>query len=183
MSRAPFPRISHVAASLALLAALAPVAVALPSVGASRPPLRVVDAWDRVVDLSRLGTMPVLVVYEDSDSSTQNQAFKDDLAALAKGDGYAKSVALIAVADVQGYDYWPVRGFVKQAIRSESQKFSTPIYCDWDGGVRRTLGLRRGVSNVVLYGRDGAVRFSFEGAMPPSKRGEVIDLLRREVTR
>ena len=67
---------------------------------------------------------------------------KEELGKLAKGDRYKTAIALLAVADVEGYDYWPVRGFVKSAIRKESRKFGTTIYCDWDGSFRSALGLR-----------------------------------------
>ncbi len=133
------------------------------------------------MELSRLGAKPVLIVYEDKDSATQNQAFKNDLANLARGDRYRDTVGLVAIADVQGYDYWPVRGFVKDAIKDESRKFGTVIYCDWDGAARRTLGLRRGTSSVILYGKDGKVIFSHEGAMSADERQQAIVLLRAQV--
>lgn len=154
----------------------------MPHPGAELPAaLRLRDAWDRTFDLSGLATKPVLVVYEDKDSASQNQAFKNDLAALARGDRYRNSVGLVAIADVQGYDYWPVRGFVKDAIKGESHKFNTVIYCDWDGAAQRTFGLRRGTSNVILYGKDGKVIFSHEGALSEAERHEALELLRMQV--
>jgi len=103
------------------------------------------------------------------------------LARLAAGDRYRGAVALVAVADVAGYDYWPVRGFVKDAIRKESVKQGTSIYCDWDGHVRRGLELDAGTSNVVLYGKDGSVIFADKGALSAARRGALLDLLRRQV--
>ena len=90
-------------------------------------------------------------------------------------------MGLVAIADVQGYDYWPVRGFVKDAIRDESRKFGTVIYCDWDGTAQRTFGLQRGTSNLILYGRDGKVIFSHEGPLSAVERSHAIELLRRQV--
>lgn len=168
-------------AALAVLLPLTGAAGALPRVGSARPDVKLVDAWERSLQLDSLKGMPVLVVYEDKESSTQNKALKDELAKLAKGDKYKKSIALVAVADVQGYDYWPVRGFVKKAIREESSKMNTVIYCDWDGGARGKLALDRGTSNVVLYGKDGKVLFAHGGAMPEAKRKELIGLLRAQV--
>ena len=68
---------------------------------------------------------PVLIVYEDKSSTAQNKALKDELAQIAKGDRYRSSVALAAVADVSAYDFWPARGFVRDAIREESRKQKT----------------------------------------------------------
>jgi hypothetical protein len=167
------------AIALALFAG-APVE-ALPLAGALRPEVELTDAWERSIRLSTYRGMPVLVVYEDKGSSEQNAALKRELAVLAKGDKYRRLIALVAVADVTGYDYWPIRGFVKGAIRGESEKQSTVIYCDWDGHVRHALGLERGQSNVVLYGSDGAVLYAHAGPMSAEERRGFVELLRAQV--
>jgi hypothetical protein len=168
----------------ALLPALTSIAAdAMPKPGDARPSVRLVDAWDRTVNTRALGDKPVLVVYEDRDSAAQNQILKDELARLGKGDRYKKAMTLLAIADVSGFDYWPARGFVKDAIKDESRKAGTPIYCDWNGSARRAFGLRQGASNVVLYARDGRVVFARHGSVPAEGRAELIRLLRSEVER
>src|SRR5579872_4409748 len=153
--------------AFAAVVGVASVAEALPAVGDVLPGLRLTDGWDRTLDLSKLGPEPVLVIYEDKDSSRQNVDLKHDLALLAKADRYKQGIALVAIANVEGYDYWPMRGFVKDAINDEARKFDTPIYCDWNGTARRDLGATLGVSNVILYGRGGRVLFSHEGKLAP----------------
>lgn len=185
MIRRP-PRVPSRVAALAFAVALPLLArpgeaEALPKIGALRPDARAVDADDRLVELRALGGKPALVVYEDKDSSKLNQPLKDDLAKLARGGRYRTAVALVPVADVEGYDYWPVRGFVKDAIRKESQKIGATIYCDWDGTFRRLAGLRRGTSSIVLIGRDGRVRYAREGALGAEERAALLDLLKDEV--
>lgn len=154
---------------------------ALPMVGSSAPSVGLVDAWDRPNDLQRYVGKPILVIYEDKDSATVNQALKNELSVLAKGDRYKESVALFAVADVGAFDFWPVRGFVKDAIRKESRRQGTDIYCDWDGHVRAALGLVEATSNVVLFARDGKVAFSQAGALSVDGREALLGALRREV--
>jgi hypothetical protein len=156
-----------------------PPAEALPKIGDVRPTVRLVDAWERPYDLAQVGDRPLLVMYEDKGSAGQNAAFKKELGELARGDRYKGRMVLAAVADVADYDYWPVSGFVKDAIRDESVKAGTPIYCDWDGSVRRVLGVQRGISSVILYGKDGHAVFSYEGPMPPDVRTQLVALLRR----
>lgn len=171
-----------VAVLLALaVASLLRTARALPTLGTDRPELVLRDAWDRSFALSRLRGMPILVVYEDKESATQNQRLKDELARLAQGDRYKRSVGLVAVADVTGYDYWPVRGFVKDAIQEESGKQHTTIYCDWDGHVRSALGLEKGASNVLLFDRSGKVVFASSGPMSDARREELVGMLRHQV--
>lgn len=166
---------------LFLSLALGGPALALPSVGVLRPAARVVDADDRDLDLRSVNGRPILIVYEDKESSKMNASLKDDLSRLARGDRYKNAVALVPVADVQGYDYWPVRGFVKDAIRDESKKIGATIYCDWDGSFRRSVGLRRGTSSVVLVGRDARVLFASEGALSKPERQRLLELLRAEL--
>jgi len=168
-------------AALFLASVCSSSASAIPRVGAILPSVQLIDGWERRLDLSKLGNKPVLVLYEDKNSAQENQTFKDELAVLAKGDRYKKSVALVAIADVEGYDYWPVRGFVKDSIRDQSTKFGTTIYCDWDGVARRTLSAKSGASNIILYGKDGKVLFSHEGAMSADSRKTLIALLHQQV--
>lgn len=156
-------------------------ASALPILGEPTPDVVLEDAWDRQVAMGKLGAKPVLVVYEDEASSKQNNAFKAELAELAKGDRYKTRVALLAVADLDGYDYWPVRGFVKDAIRSESRKQQLSILCDWSGKFRKALGLIKGSSNVVLYGKNGKVLFSHAGPLSAEQRATLISSLRSQV--
>lgn len=120
-------------------------------------------------------------VYEDKDSAEQNKALEDELARPGKGDKYKATVALPVVADVSSYDFWPVKGFVKKAIREESKKAGTTIYCDWSGSFRRTMRLTKNASNVVLVGKDGRVLFAGDGPLNPNERLRLIELLRAEV--
>lgn len=152
------------------------LAFALPS--AKRPSVVLRDAWDRTYDLANTQGRPLLVLYEDKGSANQNDALKSELAQLAKGDAYKNKIGLVAIADVSSYDYWPARGFVKDAIKSESQKQGTNIYCDWKGTVRSAFSFERGLSNVVLYDKDGNIIFVHAGAMSAERRGELVLLLR-----
>ena len=167
--------------SLALGVLPAATAFAVPKEGDAAPNARVEDADGRSTELKTWKGKPILIVYEDKDSAQQNAALKEDLAKLAKGDRYKSRVALAAVADVSSYDFWPVKGFVKDAIRDESKKQGTTIYCDWSGSFRTTYKLRRGVSNVVLIGKDGLVLFAAEGAVPAPQRKRLIKLLSEQI--
>lgn len=182
-SRRSWPaRLLSAAPAAALSVALiSGAALALPPVGGQAPNARVEDADGRELQLKALRGKPILIVYEDKDSKTQNQSLKDALAKLAKGDRYRRSIAVAAIADVSSYDFWPAKGFVKDAIREESQKVGATIYCDWDGTFRAAYQLRRGISNVILVGKNGQVLFAAEGKLKPEAQSRVLDLLRKEV--
>lgn len=149
--------------------------------GAPRPPARVADPDDRVLDIGTVSGRPILIVYEDKRSTTLNVAFKSALSKLAKGDRYRSSVVLVPVADVGSYDYWPVRGFVKDAIRDEARKLGSTIYCDWDGTFARALQIQHGTSTVVLIGKGARVLFAKEGKLTDADTRRVLELLRNEV--
>lgn len=172
---------ASMAALVALVALGAPIALALPKEGAAAPNAKVEDADGRVLEMKSLTGKPILIVYEDKDSAQLNQALKEELSRLAKGDKYRSKIALAAIADVSSYDFWPVKGFVKDAIRDESKKAGTTIYCDWDGKFRSTYKLREGTSSVVLVGRSGEVLFAAEGALKAEARKRLLALLRAEV--
>ena len=156
-------------------------ALALPPVGESLPALKLVDADDVETAITPAGK-PIVVFYEDKGSSQQNQPLKDDIAKVSPAEKYKEKVTFVAIADVVGYDYWPARGFVKSAVRKEQQKAGTPIYLDWDGGVRTKLKITVGSSNVIVYGRDGKALFSKAGPLTPSERQMVLDILKASTT-
>jgi hypothetical protein len=156
-------------------------ALALPTEGDAAPNARLEDADGRAQELKAWKGKPILIVYEDKESATQNQPLKDILSKLAKGDRYKAAVALAAVADVSAYDYWPVKGFVKDAIRDESRKQGTTIYCDWSGSFRGAYRFHRGLSSIVLVGRDGHVLFAAEGVVSADQRQRLVDLLKSQV--
>ena len=120
-------------------------------------------------------------MYEDKDAATQNTTLKKELGDLAKGDKYKSKIGLAAVADVSSYDFWPVKGFVKDAIREESKKAGTTIYCDWNASFRKTFKLSKGKSSVVLVGKDGKVLFAGEGALSADDRKKLLALLKAQV--
>jgi len=169
-----------VAATFAV-ATLTADAHALPTVGAAGPRGTVVDAEGRPLDLQQIKGKPTLLVYEDKEATKQNVELKSELAKLAAGGNYTQAIALVAVADVEGYDFWPARGFVKSAIRSESKKLGSTIYVDWSGGVRKGAGFTKGQSTIVLVGADGKVLFSHEGKMAIPERKALLALLAQQV--
>jgi Bacterial protein of unknown function (YtfJ_HI0045) len=156
-------------------------AMCLPRVGGLRPALVVADVDGGTLDLRAINGKPTLVVYESKEASNQNLALKDELSKLAAGELYRKTVILVPVADVESYDYWPARGFVKSAIRDESRKLNATIYADWDGSFRKSAGLKRDKSTIILIGRDAKIRFVYEGTLPKGERTRLIALLRAEV--
>ena len=176
------PRAAGVAA-LALSVLGPGPALALPEEGVAAPNARLEDADGRAVELKAFKGRAILIVYEDKDSAPQNKALKEELSQATKGDGYRSALVVAAIADVSAYDYWPAKGFVKDAIREESRKQGTTVYCDWSGAFRATYRLKSKTSNVVLIGRDGHVLFASQGVVSVAERRRLIDLLAAQLDR
>ncbi len=169
------------AAALAVSVSGASLSTALPSVGADAPSGKVEDADGKQLDTKSIKGKPLLIVYEDKDTATQNNALKKELGELAKGDKYKTKIALAAIADVSSYDFWPVKGFVKDAIREESKKVGTTIYCDWNSSFRKAFKLSKGKSSVVLVSKEGKVLFAGEGSLSEEDRKKLLALLKTQV--
>jgi len=170
------PRSFLLATVVVALLAAAP-ALALPKVGTARPAIKLVDAWDRELDIARLA-QPLLIVYEDKDDGNSNAVMKTDLASLDAASHYRKTVLHIAVVDVTPWNYWPARGIAKGELQKWTNKTGVIMYSDFTGSVQTTLDLTKGKSTVVLWGADGKVLFSYAGPVPADKRKELVDLLR-----
>jgi hypothetical protein len=169
------------AASVFTLAAI-PGAYAAPKEGQPAAEARAEDVDGRPFEVrSFRGKKALIFFYEGKDTAQQNQGLKSEIAKLTKSDRYRSATQLVAVGDVADYDYWPVKGIVKDKIREESKKSGWPIYCDWDGSFRSAFKLRRDASNVVVVGKNGSVLFAAEGPVDAPKRQRLFNVLRAEV--
>ena len=166
---------------LAALFSWSTTLLALPALGAKRSDAHLSDAWGRRLDLSSIAQVPVLLMYEDRDSAAQNESFKARLAVLAKDGRYQSRVALIAVADVEAWNFWPARPLVEDAIKRLSHRFGTDIYCDWDGGFRRAIGVQRGASNVFIYAGDGSLVFAHVGPLSDAECDDALLRLEAQI--
>ena len=125
----------------ALLAGLPMGAQALPEAGKQAAEARVEDVDGKELKLSSLRGSPVVIVYEDRDTSADNAAFKEDLSRATRDAEVKKALVVTPVADVSEYNSWPAKGFVKDAIREQSKQLGTTIWCDWDASFRSALKL------------------------------------------
>jgi len=166
--------------SLALVAATVTTVFATPKQGESLPAARVESLDGRVLDTRTFAGKNVLVFYEDKDAAKHNMALKNDLAKVKSSPGWKPNVLVAAVADVSAYDWWPAKGFVKDAIQAESRKAGITIYCDWSGEFGRAVKAKKGASNVILVGPDGKVQLSHEGVVPQSVRDAITSTVRKQ---
>ncbi len=174
------PKVRLSFALTVVLAMWAATSAALPKPGAVRPAVKLVDGWDRELDLARLGK-PLLAIYEDKDDGFTNQQVKDDLTALEAAIAYRRSVAQIYVIDLTPWNYWPARGLAKNELQKWSNKVGVTMYVDFTGAAAQAFAFTKALSNVVLYDKDGKLLFAFAGPLPEPKRRELVSLVRSQV--
>lgn len=115
---------------------------------------------------------PVILFYEDKDSTALNLAFKDQLFALGKQKGLLDAVSVVAVAHLKPFNFFPARQIALSYVRDEEKKVGVPILVDLDG----TLGgppwnLPTKTSTVMVLDASGAVVYRYSGRLAePDKR-------------
>jgi hypothetical protein len=154
---------------------LAVFVLAVLKIGASPGDFEVKDADDHAAKLSALrGNGPALIVYEDKDASDQNAKFKERLGKLRDKDAAARKVKLVAIADVASWDFWPAKGFVKDALRDAGKKSGITVWADWTGAGRKALDAQSSRSNLVLVDAAGKVLWSSAGGLSASQEDDLL---------
>ena len=162
-------------AAFVALALASSLASALLSPGSAPKDFAVLDADDKPSKLSALRAgRPALVFYEDKEAGEQNERFKQRLGKLREKSAAERKVAVVAIADVGAYDYWPAKGFVKDALRGASKKSGLTVWADWSTAGRASLGAAAHQSNVVLLDGAGKVLWSSAGALSPAQESDLL---------
>lgn len=136
---------------------------------------RLFDLSDRQVSLRSLAragaTRVVVLLHQDRHSADQNPALKEALGELA--GRYADRLQVVALADVGGYDFWPAKGYVKDALRPLSVEGGVTVLCDWKGAVRKAYNLPARQSAVFVIAGD-ELRHLSRGVLSPSATESLI---------
>lgn len=161
------------------------VSLAVGSAHGSTPPDGPADATLRTsggekVRLSRWRGKPVILFYEDKDSTTLNLSLKETLFARGKERGLLDSAWVVAVANLQKFDFFPARQIALSYVRDEEKKVGVPILVDLDGTMGATpWELPMKTSNVLLLDAEGAVVFRHSGRMKPEEQEAFFTTLSR----
>jgi len=164
-----------------VLLAFAGTASATPRAGTALPPIKLVDGWDREL---QLGTFqrPVLVLYEDESSTKQNKALKQQLLELGRTKRYRDGIASVLVADVTGYDHWPAKDAAKAELRKWSTEIGVVVYADFSGEARSAFVADKGLSNILVYSKDGKLLFARSGELDDKAVAELLALLANQTS-
>lgn len=112
----------------------------------------------------------VLLMYEDRDSQEQNASLKAEIRQRIRQESLGRNLAVVPIADVRRYDYWPARSVVRRAVADQARALGTEILLDWNGEIARRYGFRTPGSNVALIGRAGELLHQRTGALAADER-------------
>jgi len=123
------------------------------------------------VRLSKWRGKPVILFYEDKDSTTLNAGLKEELFARGKERNLLGSAWVVAVANLRKFDFFPARQIALSYVRDEEKKAGVPILVDMDGTMGSApWGLPMKTSNVLLLDAQGAVVYRYSGKMKPEEQ-------------
>jgi Bacterial protein of unknown function (YtfJ_HI0045) len=160
-----------------ILLTLAPwAAFALPPAGARVPPVTVVDL------AGRARTLPdprraVIVFYEDKDAGAQNKRAREVIGRFTDRVANREKFDFVPVADVEKWSWWPARRYVIADVRDASKDAEFPVLLDWKGDGRKSWGLTRGRSGVLILAADGRCLFAGEGTLNDDQLARVTAVL------
>jgi hypothetical protein len=118
------------------------------------------------VKLSRWRGKPVVLFYEDKDSTGLNAKLKEELFTRGQARGLLGAAWVVAVANLERFDFFPARQIALSYVRDEEKKAGVPILVDLDGTLGAApWGLPKKTSNIVLLGADGTLIFKHSGRM------------------
>ncbi len=121
---------------------------------------------------------PTVVLLEDRDSNQQNEPLKKELGEHARSSDLADRVALVAVADLGAYAFWPANDFARAGVAAASRSYGIDILIDWKGDFADAGGFEAGKSHVVVLGADGRTLARYEGPMTIAQRREFFEIVR-----
>jgi predicted transcriptional regulator len=117
----------------------------------------------------------VVLFYEDRAHTETNAHVKEAVARYGVAHGLAGAVAVVGVANLRAYDFFPASSFARGAIRDVATKHGIEILMDWSGAADQAIGVVNDDANVVVIDRSGIIRFRGHGALGPREEKLLLD--------
>ena len=85
---------------------------------------------------------------------------------------------VLAVANLKGYDFNPAEGIARRAIQGIAARFGISIWMDWKGVVIDKVGVQDGNANVVVFDKDGVVKWKRAGRLSEVDQQGLLDAVK-----
>ncbi|WP_170115563.1 hypothetical protein [Melittangium boletus] len=124
------------------------------------------DSRGKEVALSKWRGKPVILFYEDRHSTTLNSALKEALFNRGQQMGLLDAAFVVAVANLESFDFFPARDIALSHVRDEEKKWNLPILVDLKGTMSGPpWNLPKKTSSVMLLTPEGKPVFRYSGRM------------------
>ncbi len=134
-----------------LAVAVAAASLAAPVLDAS---LAATDG--RTVRVADFRGRPAVLFYEDRAATAVNAHFKRALFRRGRERALLDAVAVVPVANLRAYDFFPARAIALEAVRRIERRVGTPILVDFDGALAAPpWSLPATGAGVVVLAPDG----------------------------
>lgn len=138
---------------------------------------QILDLDDKPVSLRAMQGRVVIVLHQDRYSSEQNQVFKDRLGELVLR--YPQKLQLVALAEAGGYNFWPARRYVKDALRPLRELGGALVACDWKGAVQKNYRIPARQSAVFVVGKDGTLQALKKGVLGEAEAAALLSQIEK----
>ena len=133
-------------------------------VGKRIPSFSISSGDKRTCDLSAIQGKLALIFYEARSSVKKNVPLKHQLklCLLDQPEEIRQRVVIVPVIDCTSA-FFGVRRFWERSLVEHSRIEGFTIYGDWDGKMKKDLGLKEGDSNFLVVDRSGFIRLYHSG--------------------
>ena len=134
--------------------------------------------WDGTsARISAYRGKPTVVFYEDRGSREVNRRLKNELLERGQRRGLMNAANVVAVANLNAYDFFPARQFAKKAIRDVENQVKIPVLIDWKCALTTSpWNLPPKNSTILLLDASGRAVFERTGTLSAE---EIEDLFQR----
>lgn len=118
---------------------------------------------------------PAVLFYEDRHSTEINADVKRALWEQGRAANRTDAVHVVAIANIQAYDFFPAKDFAVAFIRRLEGKIGIRILLDAKGVLSKPpWNLPAEGGSVVLLDADGRVVWQYDGALGPERTRELL---------
>jgi hypothetical protein len=147
-------------------------------IGSAAPYFRVHSGDDEELTLDLIKGKVTAIFYENKDIVNANKRLKDELNQLYYEQTEIVKDVLVRLPVIDCSDaVWPFRWIWKRKLREHSRKEGMTIYCDWEGKMSSDYKMKSDVSNIVIIGKRGRIRFFTSGEVTDEEINDVKQLL------
>ena len=130
------------------------------------------------VQLSQFWGRPTILFYEDRNSMEANRPLKQELERLLAQNDRLRQTQVLAVANLQEYNWFPARQFALAGVKAAEAKNRILLYIDLDGSLTRApIQLPRVGASVLVIDEQGNIVFRHLGPVGEKQRGHLFALL------